>query len=81
MDIPRIASPGRVSVIHNVAFVVSRQGPAVVDGLDVTTGKELWNSGNAISARAQGLVAGGGGQIYLTGRDGALYAFGFPMEH
>jgi outer membrane protein assembly factor BamB len=77
---PEIASPGPVSVIHNVAFVVSRQGPAVVHGLDVASGKELWNSGKAISARAQALVAGGGGQIYVTGRDGALYAFGFPWS-
>jgi len=46
------------------------------------TGKELWNSGNAITSFVHsGGLAAGGGRVYVGGHDGTQYAFGFPMEH
>ncbi len=60
----------------------ARSGKAVIYALDATTGKELWNSGTAITSFARGgAISGGMGQIYLTTHDGTIYAFGFPMEH
>lgn len=60
----------------------ARSKPAVIYALDATTGKELWNSGTAITSFARGsAIAGAMGQIYLTTYDGTIYTFGFPMEH
>ena len=60
----------------------ARSGRAVIYALDGATGKELWNSGATITSFARGAALSGGvGQIYLTTYDGAIYAFGFPMEH
>lgn len=59
-----------------------RSSRAVLYALDGRTGKELWSSGATITSFARGgALAGGVGQIYLTTYDGAIYAFGFPMEH
>jgi outer membrane protein assembly factor BamB len=55
---------------------------AVVYALDGQTGKELWNSGTAITSFARGgAISGGVGQIYLGTYDGTIHTFGFPMEH
>jgi hypothetical protein len=61
---------------------VRRSSNAVLYALDAATGKELWNSGNAITSfvHSSGLAAGGG-RVYVGGYDGTQYAFGFPMEH
>jgi outer membrane protein assembly factor BamB len=60
----------------------ARSGRAVIYALDGATGKELWNSGATITSFARGAALSVGvGQIYLTTYDGAIYAFGFPMEH
>jgi outer membrane protein assembly factor BamB len=59
-----------------------RSSRAVLYALDGETGKELWNSGTTIASFTSGAALSGGvGQIYLTTRDGVIYAFGFPMEH
>ncbi|MCI0747481.1 MAG: PQQ-binding-like beta-propeller repeat protein, partial [Verrucomicrobia subdivision 3 bacterium] len=59
-----------------------RSSRAVLYALDGMTGKELWNSGTTITSFTRGgALSGGVGQIYLTTHDGAIYAFGFPMEH
>ena len=75
-------------VISGVVFAVSSgefraqpSSPAVLYALDATTGKELWNSGTAMTSSARGGLSGGGGQVYVGTNDGTLYAFGFPMEH
>ena len=75
-------------VISGVVFTVSSgefraqpSSPAVLYALDATTGKELWNSGTAMTSSARGGLSGGGGQVYVGTNDGTLYAFGFPMEH
>jgi outer membrane protein assembly factor BamB len=60
----------------------ARSSKAVVYLLDGATGKELWSSGGAVASFARGgALSGGMGQFYLTTFDGAIYAFGFPMEH
>jgi outer membrane protein assembly factor BamB len=59
-----------------------RSSRAVLYALDGATGKELWNSGTTITSFTNGgALSGGVGQIYLGTHDGAIYAFGFPMEH
>ncbi|HKQ78307.1 MAG TPA: WD40 repeat domain-containing protein [Blastocatellia bacterium] len=64
------------------AMRAARSGRAVIYLLDGATGKELWSSGATITSFARGnALSGGMGQFYLTTYDGAIYAFGFPMEH
>ena len=59
-----------------------RSSHAVLYALDAATGKELWNSGGAITSFVHGGgLAAGGSQVYLGAYDGTLYAFGFPIEH
>ncbi len=80
-------SPTPPMIVNGVVFAASsgpptaqRSSPAVLYALDAQTGTELWNSGKSIASSVDG-ISGGGGQVYVTTRDGALYAFGFPMEH
>jgi outer membrane protein assembly factor BamB len=77
-----MASPLTPIIVNGVVFAVSNSLPAVLYALDATNGKELWNSGKALSAtvRSGGLSAIGG-QLYLGASDGTFYAFGFPIEH
>lgn len=59
-----------------------RSSKAVLYALDAATGKELWNSGSAITSFVHsGGLAAGGGRVYVGSHDGTQYAFGFPMEH
>jgi hypothetical protein len=61
---------------------VQRSSNAVLHALDAATGKELWNSGSAITSFVHsGGLAAGGGRVYVGGHDGTQYAFSFPMEH
>ena len=80
-----IAAPLAPTVVNGVIFVLSRgaqpSSPAVLYALDGVTGKELWNSGTVMPAFARGAVSAGGSQVYVVTDDGAVYAFGFPMEH
>ena len=52
-------------------------GHAILHALDARTGKELWSSGDAISGwtHFSGLAVGDG-KVFLSTRDGAIYAFG-----
>ena len=61
---------------------VAKSSKAVLYSLDAMTGKELWNSGDAISTLVgSGRLAAGGGRIYVGGHDGTQYAFGIGIEH
>jgi outer membrane protein assembly factor BamB len=81
-----IASPLTPVIVNGVVFAVAggnRAAHAVMYALDGLTGRELWNSGNAITSfapRSAGLAAGGS-QVYLGTNDGTLWAFAFPIEH
>ena len=75
-------SPSDPLIVNGVVFALSNASDrATLYALDAVTGKELWNSGNALPAgvRAAG-VSVGGGQVYVTAADGAVYTFGFWME-
>jgi outer membrane protein assembly factor BamB len=77
-----IASPLAPIVVNGVVFAVSSSSPAVLYALDGATGKELWNSGKALSAAVRnGGLSSIGSQVYLGASDGTFYAFGFPIEH
>jgi len=76
-------------VINGVVFALasgsdpreSRVRPAVLYALDATTGKDLWNSGDAISSPVRGVgPSGGDGQVYVVTPDGTIYTFGIPVE-
>jgi outer membrane protein assembly factor BamB len=59
-----------------------RSSRAILYALDSATGKELWNSGAAITSFVHsGGLAAGGSRVYVSGYDGTQYAFGFPIEH
>ena len=78
----QVKSPLPPIVVDNIVFVSTGGGTAVLHALDGATGKPLWTSGSAVKAPAAktGLTAGPN-TIYLATNDGALYAFGFPIEH
>jgi outer membrane protein assembly factor BamB len=77
-----LAAPLAPIIVNNVAFTASTGASPVLYAFDASTGKDLWNSGRKIASpvRGGGLSAGNS-QIYLGTTDGALYVFGFPMEH
>ncbi len=55
---------------------------AILYALDAKTGKELWNSGDAMSSFTHyyGLTIANG-RVYVGTFDGTFYCFGVPMEH
>ena len=81
-----INSPTSPIVVNGVVFALSSgslRGPsAMLYALDAATGKELWNSGSAITSFVDsGALAAGDGQVYVPTHDNTLYAFGIPLEH
>ena len=72
-------------IVNGVVFALdggSASATAKLHALEGSTGKSLWDSGNALEATAIGhALSSGPGQVYVTATDSALYAFGFPMEH
>ena len=85
-----LTSPPAPLVVNNVVFAVSSGQPAAPSGagsaavlyaLNATTGKELWNSGTALKSYMPGRALWtSNSQVYVGGNDGAVYAFGFPLE-
>jgi hypothetical protein len=82
-----IAAPMPPIVVNGVVFAASAgdlktSKPAALYALDASSGKTLWDSGSSIQAPAPatGLTAGPS-TVYLATHDGALHAFGFPIEH
>jgi outer membrane protein assembly factor BamB len=54
-------------------------GPAILRGLDSKTGKELFNSADAITSWVHfGGIALANGKVYVTDHDSNVYCFGFP---
>jgi len=83
-----VERPGAPIVLNGVVFAVSGgamgqgKGKSVLYAFDAATGKDLWNSGNAMSSYVPGVPpSAGDGQIYVVTADGMLYAFGIPLEH
>jgi len=80
-DMPMSRAP---TVVNDVIFAVSRgtpPAPADLYALDGATGKELWDSGSAMTTGVPAGMSAGGSQVYVATGAGTLYAFGFPMEH
>ena len=78
-----IASPLPPLVVNGVLFAAStgsKTVPATLYALDAASGKELWNSGRAITSSVRGGLAAGQGNVYVPGSDSTLYAFGFDIE-
>lgn len=76
-----ISKPSTPLIINGVVFAASRgQGKSTVYAMDAATGQELWSSKGSVESPIEAL-SGGGGHVFATTSDGALYAFGFPMEH
>ena len=82
-----LATPLPPIVVNGVVFALGNASAgnsafAILHALDGLSGRERWNSGNAMEsfAQAEGLAAGGG-RVYVATHDGTQYAFGFPIEH
>jgi outer membrane protein assembly factor BamB len=55
---------------------------ATLYALDAATGRQLYSSGDSITASSR--LAGmsvGDGHVFFTTHDKTLYSFGIPMEH
>jgi outer membrane protein assembly factor BamB len=60
---------------------VAETGNPVLSALDLSTGKELWNSGSAIVEPVANVgPAVNDGQVYVVTDDGTMYTFGFVVE-
>jgi len=78
-----IMSPVPALVINGVLFTASqgsRTASSVLYAFDASTGRDLWNSGSTITSSVRARLSGGGGNVYVPGADGTLYAFGFAIE-
>ncbi len=78
-----IASPISLLVVNGVVFTASAGSPtvpAVLYAIEAATGKDLWNSGRAITSSVKGGLSAGQGNVYVPGADSTLYAFGFAIE-
>jgi outer membrane protein assembly factor BamB len=78
-----MATPLAPVVVNGVLFTASsgtRALPAVLYAMDAASGKDLWNSGRAITSTVRGGLSAGQGNVYVPGADSTLYAFGFNIE-
>ncbi len=77
-----VASPSAPVVVNGVVFAKndgSATAPAVLYAIDGATGKELWNSGKAITSSSKTNLWSISGQVYVATSDATVYAFGTPQ--
>jgi outer membrane protein assembly factor BamB len=76
-----LKSPVPPVITSGVVFALSTGGRAVLYGLDAATGKELYSTGNQVSAPAAltGMTVANG-RVFFTTTDNTLYGFGIFME-
>jgi len=79
-----LAAPTSPIVVNDVVFAASSgrpQGAAVLYAFDSGSGRELWNSGKAMTSYvpAANLWASNS-QVHVATHDGTVYAFGFVLE-
>ena len=82
--------PAAPLIVKDVVFAISSGKPAgstgagtpaVLYALNATTGKEIWTSGATLKSYMPGRALWtSNSQVYVGGNDGAIYAFGFPLE-
>jgi outer membrane protein assembly factor BamB len=79
----RMMTAARAPIIVNgVVFALSggnERTNAVLYALDPATGKELWSSGETITAAAADGLAAGTGQVYVVTKDNTVWSFGIPL--
>jgi hypothetical protein len=77
-----IASPLPPIVVNGVIFAagIGPQRNGVLYALDGSTGKELLNTGNAITGVPKGALSAQFGTIYLQTADNMLWSLGFPQD-
>jgi outer membrane protein assembly factor BamB len=71
-------SPQAPIIVNGVAFTASG---STLFAFDALTGKEMWTSGKTITSPIRAGITSGNSQLLATAADGALYAFGFVIEH
>jgi outer membrane protein assembly factor BamB len=76
-----LSSPVPPVVTSGIVFALSTRGRAVLYALDGTTGKEVYSTGNQVTAAGSltGLTVANG-RVFFTTMDNTLYAFGIYME-
>ena len=68
--------------LYQAEVRAQKSAPAVLYALDGATGKELWSSGNQVTAFTHfAALSIANGRVYFTTYDNTLYCFGIPMEH
>ena len=87
---PLSTAPAAPLVVNNVVFAASSGKPATPSGagsaavlyaLNAMNGKDLWNSGTMLKSYMPGRALWtSNSQVYVGGNDGAVYAFGFPLN-
>ena len=85
-----LTAPAAPLIVNNVVFAMSSGRPAggtgagtpaVLYALNATTGKDIWTSGTTLKSYMPGRALWtSNSQVYVGGNDGAVYAFGFPLE-
>ena len=78
----KMSSPRTPLVVNGVVFALAGGGAganAVLYALEPATGKEIWNSGTAITSSASAGMSAGTGQVHVVTSDNTVYAFGIPL--
>jgi hypothetical protein len=79
-----LGTPSAPIVVNGVVFAVksgSPSSPAVLYAFDGASGKELWNSGKAITSYVRSTALwSSNAQVYVATHDATIYAFGFAMD-
>jgi hypothetical protein len=78
-----LINPAPPAIANGVVFALEGgHAHATLYALDAATGKQLYTSGDAITAdsRLAGMSVGDG-HVFFTTHDNTLYSFGIPMEH
>lgn len=78
----KMPSPRTPIVVNGVVFALAAGNTganAVLYALDPATGKEIWNSGTAITSTASAGMSAGTGQVHVVTSDNTVYAFGIPL--
>jgi outer membrane protein assembly factor BamB len=78
----KLVRPRTPIVVNDVLFVLGggdEGSNAVLYALDPGSGRELWNSGTAITSFASGNLSAGTGQVHVVTADNTVWAFGIPL--
>jgi outer membrane protein assembly factor BamB len=75
-------TPRTPMIVNGLLFALAGGGNganAVLYALDPASGKELWTSGDTITAPASAGLSAGTGQVYVVTADNTVWAFGVPL--